>query len=150
MAKLAKGLGLSIVLSTVNVSNHRNGDTIKVLKEVLGDIPSYDRASINAWEDNDFVDVVKATGRQKLLMTALWTEACLTFPTLDAMQEGYEVYPVVDAVGGTSAVAHKTALKRVQHQLTSIAQLACEPAGLKPFGNGIRYGCRTDRRRRIP
>ena len=71
MAKLAKGFGLPVVLSTVNVSNHHNGDTIKVLKDVLNDTPSYDRTSINAWEDKDFVEAVKATGRTKLLMTAL-------------------------------------------------------------------------------
>ena len=62
-------------------------------------------------------------------MAALWTEACLTFPTLDALKEGYEVYPVVDAVGGTSKIAHETALRRVEQagaQLTSLAQLACE------------------------
>ena len=46
-------------------------------------------------------------------MTALWTEACLTFPTLDAIGEGYEVYPVVDAVGGTSPEAHRAALERI-------------------------------------
>jgi nicotinamidase-related amidase len=62
-------------------------------------------------------------------MTALWTEACLTFPTLDALQSGYDVYPVVDAVGGTSVDAHMTALRRVEQagaQLTSIPQLLCE------------------------
>ncbi|MBU6421423.1 MAG: isochorismatase family protein, partial [Gammaproteobacteria bacterium] len=64
-----------------------------------------------------------------LIMTALWTEACLSFPALDALREGYEVYPVVDAVGGTSLEAHRTALRRVQQagaQLTSVAQLICE------------------------
>ena len=90
---------------------------------------SYDRTTINAWEDKEFYEAVKATNRRKLIMAALWTEACLTFPTLDALKEGYEVYPVVDAVGGTSKIAHETALRRVEQagaQLTSLAQLACE------------------------
>jgi len=63
------------------------------------------------------------------LIAALWIEACLTFPTLDALKEGYEVYPVVDAVGGTSVVSHETALRRVEQagaQLTTNAQIACE------------------------
>jgi nicotinamidase-related amidase len=47
-------------------------------------------------------------------MTALWTEACLAFPTLDALKEAFEIYPVVDAVGGTSLEAHRTALARVE------------------------------------
>ncbi len=60
---------------------------------------------------------------------ALWTEACLTFPTLDALRAGYDVYPVVDAVGGTSVEAHLTGLRRVEQpgvQLISIPQLLCE------------------------
>jgi nicotinamidase-related amidase len=62
-------------------------------------------------------------------MCALWTEACLTFPTIDAIAEGYEVYPVVDAVGGTSKQAHHFALHRVEQagaHLISKVQLLCE------------------------
>jgi len=72
---------------------------------------------------------VKASGRQKLIMTALWTEACLTFPALDAIGEGYEVYPVVDAVGGTSPEAHRAALERITQagaKPVSWVQLICE------------------------
>ena len=125
----AKAYNLPVILSTVNVKNGANKDTIPQIKEILSDIPSYDRTAINAWEDREFYDAVKATGRKKLLMAALWTEACLAFPALDAMQEGYEVYPVVDAVGGTSVVAHETALRRMEHagaKLTSNVQLVCE------------------------
>jgi len=129
VAKLAKGYNLPIILSTVNVATGLNSDTIPVLRQVLDSVPSYDRTSINAWEDKEFREAVSATGRKKLLMTALWTEACLSFPTFDALKEGYEVYPIVDAVGGTSEIAHKTALKRMSQagaQLTTITQLACE------------------------
>lgn len=129
VARLAKNYGLPVVLSTVDATGNPDNDTIPVLRNELPGIPSYDRTSINAWEDKEFYEAVVATGRKKLIMTALWTEACLTFPTLDALQEGYEVYPVVDAVGGTSPVAHRTALKRMQQagaQLCSLAQLGCE------------------------
>ena len=73
---------------------------------MLARINAFDRTTINAWEDEEFVAAVKATSRKKLIMTALWTEACLTFPALDALREGYEVYPVVDAVGDTSLEAY--------------------------------------------
>lgn len=63
VAKLAKGYDIPTIVSTVNVTNHRNGDKIKVLKDVLGEIKAYDRTSINAREDKDFVEAVKATGR---------------------------------------------------------------------------------------
>jgi nicotinamidase-related amidase len=126
VAKIAVGYKIPIVLSTVNV---RNGDTIKVLRDVLVGVPSIERTAINSWEDKDFVEAVRATGRKKLIMTALWTEVCLSLPTLDALHEGYEVYPVTDAVGGTSLHAHTVALERMQQAgagLTSVTQLVCE------------------------
>lgn len=129
VTELMKAYDVPVVLSTVNVGTGRNQDTIPQLKALLKDEPSYDRTSINAWEDQEFYDAVIKTGRKKIIIAALWTEACLTFPALDAMREGFEVYPVVDAVGGTSKIAHEAALRRVEQagaQLTSFAQLACE------------------------
>ena len=128
-AKAAVNYQLPIVHSTVNVASGRNKPPIKPLMDVLGAYPTYDRTTINAWEDTEFKDAVVATGRKKLVMAALWTEACLAFPTLDALKEGYEVYAVVDAVGGTSVVAHESALQRIQQagaKLISKTQLYCE------------------------
>lgn len=129
VAKAAKLFGLPIVLSTVNVSTGLNSPTIRQLVDVLGDVEPIDRTSINAWEDEDFVAAVKATGRRKLIMVALWTEVCLAFPALDALAEGFDVYPVVDAVGGTSVAAHRAGLARIAQAgarpITWI-QLACE------------------------
>jgi len=106
---------LPAFLSWVTQGSHTrvNEDVIPELAEVLKGVKSIDRTSINSWEDQDFVNAVKATGRKKLIMGALWTEACLLFPTLDALHEGYEVYPVTDAVGGTSPEAHRAALERM-------------------------------------
>jgi len=113
VAKVARLFGLPVVLSTIQHGNGVNGDTIPQLREQLPGVPSLDRTSINAWEDADFVAAVRATGRNKLIMGALWTEVCLAFPVLDALKEGFEVYPVVDAVAGTSPVAHESALQRM-------------------------------------
>jgi nicotinamidase-related amidase len=112
VARLAKAYGLPIVLSTVNVAQGQP-PTLPELMEVLSDSVEIDRTQINAWEDIEFRQAVQATGRKKLIMTALWTEMCLAFPALDALREGYEVFPVVDAVGGTSEEAHRAGLKRV-------------------------------------
>jgi nicotinamidase-related amidase len=127
LTRLAKVFDLPIVLSTVNVSV--NQETIPQLKSEIPDVRSYDRTQINAWEDAEFVAAVKATGRRKLLMGALWTEACLLFPTLGAIKEGYEIYPVVDALGGTTVEAHQAALQRMYQagaQPTSWNSVACE------------------------
>lgn len=112
-AKIAKLFGLPIVHSTINVKTGRGQPTLPPLAEVLaGDAP-IDRTSTNAWEDSNFLDAVRATGRRKLIICALWTEICMAFPALDAMREGYEVYPVVDAIGSTSVEAHNAGLQRV-------------------------------------
>ncbi len=129
LARIAKLYGLPVVLATVNVSTGRNQPTIRQIIEVLGDAPIIDRTSINAWEDQDFVAAVKATGRKKLIMAALWTEVCLVHPALDALAEGFEVYPVVDACAGTSLEAHDAALDRLVQagaKPTSWVQLICE------------------------
>ncbi|QAY76114.1 hydrolase [Sphingosinicella sp. BN140058] len=129
VAKTARLYGLPVVLSTVNVATGRNAPTIHQLQDVLGDVAAIDRTAINAWEDEDFVAAVKATGRRKLIMVALWTEVCLAFPALDALREGFDVYPVVDAVGGTSLIAHRAGLQRIVQagaQPITWIQLACE------------------------
>lgn len=128
-AKAAVNYNLPIVHSTVNVATGKNKPPIQQLQDVLGKYPTYDRTSINSWEDVEFRKAVDATRRKKLIMTALWTEACLTFPALDAIRDGYEVYAVVDAVGGTSVAAHEAALHRMQQagaKLISRVQLYCE------------------------
>ena len=128
-SKAAVIYGLPVVHSTVNVQTGINKPPIAPLRKVLDKVPTYDRTSINAWEDVEFRKAVEATGRRKLIMAALWTEACLAFPALDALREGYEVYVVVDAVGGTSATAHEMALRRVEQaggKMISVTQLFCE------------------------
>ncbi len=127
--KIARLFGLPIVHSTVNVKSGRNAPTIAPLAELLSDHPPFDRTSINAWEDAAFVGAVRASGRRKRIFCALWTEICMAFPALDALREGYDVYPVVDAIGGTSLEAHRAGLERVVQSggtpITWVA-LACE------------------------
>jgi len=128
-AKAAVLYRLPIVHSTVNVTTGINKPPIAPLRKLLDNVPTYDRTTINAWEDIEFRQAVRASGRKKLVMTALWTEACLTFPALDAMREDYEVYVVADAVGGTSTTAHEMGLRRIEQaggKMISVTQLWCE------------------------
>src|SRR5450631_4852470 len=128
VARLGKTYGLPIVLSTVNAAAGQ-GATLAAIKSVLSDNVEIDRSQINSWEDVEFRKAVEATGRKKLILCALWTEVCLAFPALDALRAGYEVFPVVDAVGGTSLEAHRAGLERVVQagaQPISWVSLACE------------------------
>jgi nicotinamidase-related amidase len=127
--KLARLFDLPIVHSTVNVKTGRGKPTLPELAGLLVDYPPIDRTTVNAWEDASFLTAVRATGRRKLILCALWTEICMAFPALDALREGYEVYPVVDAIGGTSVEAHRSGMERVvqagAQPITWVA-LACE------------------------
>lgn len=113
VCKLARAYNVPVILSTVGVDLGVNQGTVAELREELPGVEEIDRTGVNSWEDADFRAAVGSTGRKKIVMCGLWTEVCLAFPTLDMLAEGYEVYPVTDAVGGISKVAHKSALHRM-------------------------------------
>jgi len=128
LGRVATTFGLPVVLSTVYVKHGMSG-TNPELREVLPGVAEIDRTSMNSWEDEDFRAAVERSGRKKLILAGLWTEVCVAFPALDALRAGYEVYVVVDAIGGVSKVAHESALQRMtQAGATPITVLglACE------------------------
>ena len=127
--RTVKAFDVPVVHSTVNVASGQVGGTLAEFDELLKDDAPVDRTTVNSWEDTEFVQAVRATGRRKLIVCALWTEVCMAFMALDALREGYEVYPVVDAIGGTSVEAHRAGLDRVVQaggQPISWVSLACE------------------------
>ncbi len=111
LAKFAKAFKVPVILTTVLEA--RGGRIIKGLQDVFPDQKPIDRTYINTWQDKRVVDLVKATGRRKLVLAALWTEMCLAMPAIQALGEGYEVYIVTDASGGVSAEAHDMAVRRM-------------------------------------
>ncbi len=111
LAKAAKAFDVPTVLTTV--LEERGGLLIKGLQEVFPDQKPINRTLINTWEDESVVDVVRKTGRKKLIVAALWTEICLAMPVIQALGEGYDVYIVTDASGGVSAEAHDMAVRRM-------------------------------------
>src|SRR6202158_2330863 len=107
-----KTFAVPVVHSTVNVANGQ-GPTLPDFADLLADDNQPARPTGHSWEDVEFLQAVRATGRRKLIICALWTEVCMAFTALDALHDGYEVYPVVDAIGGTSPEAHRAGLDRV-------------------------------------
>jgi nicotinamidase-related amidase len=128
LGKLATSFKLPVVLTTVWVK-HGMGGTNDELRAALPDVPEIDRTTLNSWEDPEFHAAIQRTGRKKLIIAGLWTEVCVAFPALDAIREGYEVYVVVDAIGGVSKTAHDAAMQRMMqagvHPIT-VLSLACE------------------------
>jgi nicotinamidase-related amidase len=125
VCKLAKAYDIPVIVSTVGVDMGVNTGTAELIMAELPGVKEIDRSGVNAWEDEEFRNAVKATGRKKIVIAGLWTEVCLTFPTLDMLAEGYGVYPVADAVGGISPVSHDRAFDRMiqagAHPVTAIS-----------------------------
>lgn len=115
LAKMAVAFKIPVILSTVGVEMGANGPTIETLRKVLPNIQDIDRSSMNAWADRNIVAAVKATGRKRLIMCGISTSACLTYPVVSALADGWEVAFIEDAVGDSSKQQHDTAVLRLAH-----------------------------------
>jgi nicotinamidase-related amidase len=113
LIRTAKAFNIPVVLSSVGVKMGVNGPTRASITDELPGVEVIDRSSMNAWEDAAFRTAIERTGRKRLIFGALYTEICLAFPIIDAMRDGYEAMFVVDAVGGMSQLAHRTAVERL-------------------------------------
>ena len=112
LAKSAKVFNVPMVLSTVETKSF-SGYLWPQLVAVYPDQRPIERSSMNAWEDNNYVAAIERTGRKKIVMAGLWTEVCVCFPAIQAMEAGYEVYVVADACGDVNQMAHDMAMQRI-------------------------------------
>jgi nicotinamidase-related amidase len=112
LAKAAIVFGIPVVLSSV-AKDTFSGPFMPEVTSLFPDLPMIDRTSINAWLDPNFRAAILATGRKKLIISGLWTEACVLFPTLDLLSEGFEIYVPADACGDVSVEAHLQAMDRL-------------------------------------
>jgi nicotinamidase-related amidase len=112
LAKTAKLFKIPTVISTV-AANSFSGPFMPEVTELFPDHEIIDRTSMNSWLDANFRKAVAATGRKKFVIAGLWTEACVTFPTLDMLKEGYEIYVPADACGDLSLEAHNRSMDRL-------------------------------------
>lgn len=115
LARMALAFKIPVILSTVGVEMGANGPTIEALRKVLPKVKDIDRSTMNAWGDAKFRDAVKGTGRKRLVMGGISTSACLSYPVVDALADGYEVAYIVDAVGDSYQEQHETAVLRLAH-----------------------------------
>jgi nicotinamidase-related amidase len=112
LAKAGKAFKIPTVLTTVAEKTF-SGPIFPQIKEVFPEIKPVDRTSMNSWDDAGFREAVQRTGRRKLVMAALWTEVCLSMPVIEMLREGFDIYIVTDASGGTSVEAHGMAIQRM-------------------------------------
>jgi len=128
-AALAKYFKLPTVLTT-SFENGPNGPLVPELKQMFPEAPFIPRpGQINAWDNEDFVKAVKATGKKQLIIAGVVTEVCVAFPALSAIDEGFDVFVVTDASGTFNEITRDAAWRRMQDagvQLMSWFGTACE------------------------
>jgi len=112
LTKTAKIFGVPTILTTVAEKTF-SGPTWKQITEVIPETKSFDRTTMNFWEDKAVRAEVERIGRKTVILGGLWTTACINFPTIQMLQEGYSVYVVADACGDVSTAAHENAMARM-------------------------------------
>jgi len=129
LADAAKYFGLPTILTT-SFEDGPNGPLMPELKEMFPDAPYIARpGQINAWDNDDFVKAVRATGKKQLIVAGVVTEVCVAFPALAAIEEGFEVFVVTDASGTFNELTRNSAWDRMTAagvQLMTWFGLACE------------------------
>ncbi|MCR0985041.1 hydrolase [Roseomonas populi] len=128
LARTAVAFGLPVVAST-SASKVFSGPMMPALREVLNGVVPIERRSMNSWEDEAVRAAVASTGRRRLLVAGLLTEACVSFPVLSALADGYGVSVVADCCGGLTPESHDLALRRMESAgaaMTSWLQLLLE------------------------
>lgn len=112
LAKAAKLFKVPTVLSTI-AKDSFSGPFMPEVLELFPGHEVIDRTSMNSWLDANFRKAVAATGKKRLVIAGLWTEACVTFPSLDMLREGYEIFVAADACGDLSIEAHNRSMDRL-------------------------------------
>jgi nicotinamidase-related amidase len=112
LAKTAKVFDVPTVFATINAKSFA-GPLLEPVQAARPEITPLDRTSINAWDDERVREIVRRSGRTKILIAGLWTDSCVTLPALSALKEGYEVYVVTDVAGDVNRESHEMAIKRM-------------------------------------
>ncbi|WP_299551635.1 isochorismatase family protein [Seonamhaeicola sp.] len=113
MIKTAQVFNIPIIESTIGVGLGANKPMLPEFKKYMKDVNNIDRISLNAWQNREVINAVEKTGRQKLIITGLWTSGCPTYTALDAIKAGYEVYILTDVMGDATTDAHNRAIERM-------------------------------------
>jgi nicotinamidase-related amidase len=113
LAKTAKIFAVPVILTAVESTAFSGNITPKLLA-LFPNLTPIERTSLNAWDNEEFITAIKRSGRKNFVIAALWSEACLVFPALQMLEDGYGIYAVEDASGGTSQMAHAAAIRLIE------------------------------------
>ena len=113
LARASKLFKVPTIISTVAKDSFSGPFMPEVTEGIYPGHTVIDRTSINSWLNADFRKAVAATGRKRFALAGLWTGACVSFPTLDMLKDGYEIFVIADACGDTSPESHERAMQRL-------------------------------------
>jgi nicotinamidase-related amidase len=102
------------VVASTSATRVYSGSLLPALQEALPSVKAIERRSMNVWEDDTARNAVLATNRRRLILAGLLTEACVSFPALSALKDGFEVFVVGDTCGGLTPQSHELALRRLE------------------------------------
>jgi nicotinamidase-related amidase len=128
LARVAVAFDVPVIVST-SASRVYSGPVFPALQEALPAVQPIERRNMNVWEDDNARNAVLATKRHRLIVAGLLTEACVSFPALSALADGFDVFVVADACGGLTPASHELALRRLEQggvRLTSWIQVLLE------------------------
>lgn len=128
LARTAVAFKVPVIAST-SASRVYSGPLLPPLQEALPSVKAIERRSMNVWEDETARNAVVATSRKRLIVAGFLTEACISFPVLSALKDGFEVFVVGDACGGLTSQSHELAIRRLEQagaRLTSWIQILLE------------------------
>ena len=112
LAKVAKEFNIPAVITSVETESF-SGYVWPQLLDVFPGQEVIERTSMNSWDSEEFRAAIEATGRKNIIITGLWTEVCVTWPTIEMLGAGYNVYVVEDCCGATSQAAQEASLSRM-------------------------------------
>ena len=112
LAKVAKEFNIPAVITSVETESF-SGYVWPQLLDVFPGQEVIERTSMNSWDSMEFRAAIEATGRKNIIITGLWTEVCVTWPTIEMLGAGYNIYVVEDCCGATSPAAHEASLSRM-------------------------------------
>lgn len=144
LAKAAKEFGVPSVLTAVETESF-SGYIWPQLMDVFPGQQPVERSSMNSWDDPGFREAIQATGRKNIILAGLWTEVCVTWPALNMLDAGYNVYIVEDACGATSQAAHDAAIRRaVQAGVVPMTTIATVLEFQRDWANREHYDALMD------
>jgi nicotinamidase-related amidase len=139
LAKGVREFGIPVILTAVETESF-SGYLWPELIDIFEGQQPIERSSMNSWDAAAFREAVEATGKRNIIVAGLWTEVCVAWPTLNMLNEGYNVYIVEDACGATSPLAHDAAIRRcVQAGAVPMTALATVLEFQRDWGNREHY-----------